>query len=79
MPVMNGLEATTEIRRRETDRRIPIVALTANALRGDRERCIAAGMDDFLVKPVQKERLLSVLGRVCELAQSAPTMESEAA
>lgn len=71
MPLVDGLEATRLIRegeRRETrgegaPRRIPIVALTANAMRGDRERCLAAGMDDYLTKPLRKEDLKGVLDR----------------
>lgn len=75
MPVVDGFEATRLIRQREStaqeaaapgsalERHIPIVALTANAMHGDRERCLAAGMDDYLTKPVRKEDLKGVLDR----------------
>ena len=65
MPEMNGLEATGEIRRieEELDSHVPIVGVTAHALKGDRERCIEAGMDDYLSKPISPKALLEKLGR----------------
>jgi PAS domain S-box-containing protein len=63
MPVMDGLEATHAIRQREVENKlhIPIIAMTANAMQGDRERCLAAGMDDYISKPIDVESLATVL------------------
>jgi two-component system sensor histidine kinase/response regulator len=68
MPSMDGLAATAEIRRREREPgrggHLPIIALTASAMEDDRERCLAAGMDDYLVKPLRQSELAATLGRI---------------
>ena len=61
MPVLDGFAATRRIRAAEDGRRVPIIAMTASAFEGEREKCLAAGMDDFLTKPVDSSRLASVL------------------
>ena len=60
MPIMDGIVATQKIREIESmgDRHIPIVAVTANALAGDRENCLAAGVDDYIAKPFTTEMLI---------------------
>jgi len=61
MPVMNGYEATKNIRHLEIDTHIPIIAFTAGNVKGERDKCLAAGMDDFVVKPVVEETVAGIL------------------
>jgi CheY-like chemotaxis protein/HPt (histidine-containing phosphotransfer) domain-containing protein len=64
MPELDGYETTREIRRREQgSRRMPIIAMTANSMEGERERCLAAGMDDYVTKPLRLRTLQDALGR----------------
>ncbi len=76
MPEMDGFELTKAIRSNETNKKhIPIVALTANALKGEKEHCLNAGMDDYLSKPVQLEDLRSVIEKYLSINQSATEIE----
>jgi len=75
MPVLDGLAATREIRRREAEmqlRPVPIIAVTANASQADRERCLAVGMNDFLAKPVKMNGLLATIERWSRRAVAVP-------
>lgn len=81
MPVMDGFAATAEIRRHEQQcghaRVLPIVAITANALQGDREACLAAGMDDYLSKPFTQQDLGHTIARWITLPRAATVHHSE--
>jgi PAS domain S-box-containing protein len=67
MPEMSGLEATATIREREKDsgRHVPIIAMTAHAMEGDRQKCLAAGMDHYASKPIDQRRLFEVVESIC--------------
>ena len=81
MPELSGLEATAAIREaeRHTGRHIPIVALTARAMAGDREQCLAAGMDAYVSKPVRAEELFSAIDAIAgSRAPAAPSPETPA-
>jgi len=74
MPEMDGFQTTALIREREksTGAHLPIVAMTAHALKGDRERCLAAGMDAYIAKPIEAETLYAILDDVAGGARAAP-------
>jgi signal transduction histidine kinase/CheY-like chemotaxis protein/HPt (histidine-containing phosphotransfer) domain-containing protein len=73
MPDMDGFKLTAAVRAREgaEGSRLPVVAMTAHAMKGDRERCLAAGMDDYVSKPVRDEELVAAIRRVVSVAPSA--------
>ena len=77
MPEMGGLDATRALREREigTGRHLPVIAMTAHAMKGDEERCLEAGMDDYIAKPVQAQMLYAVIDRVVARFYSAPAAD----
>jgi CheY-like chemotaxis protein/HPt (histidine-containing phosphotransfer) domain-containing protein len=77
MPEMDGFEATQRIRARRAEKKIPIIAMTAHALKGDRERCFAAGMDDYISKPVKLETIKELLEKWIPLVAAPPPPRAE--
>ncbi len=79
MPEMDGFEATAAIRagERGTGRHLPIIAMTAHAMQGDRERCIAAGMDSYISKPLEVGALIELLEKVSDAAQQEVLVRGE--
>jgi two-component system, sensor histidine kinase and response regulator len=74
MPELDGYETATEIRRLEgTDRRVPIIAMTADTKKGNREKCLAAGMDDYVGKPIEAKTLKDAIGRSLDSEHSEGT------
>jgi two-component system, sensor histidine kinase and response regulator len=75
MPEMDGKEATRRIRRQQeiTGLRVPIVAMTAHAMAGDRDRCLEAGMDDYISKPIGRVELAAVVARNTEPVPAGAT------
>jgi PAS domain S-box-containing protein len=80
MPEMSGFEAAQAVREREKggDRRLPLIALTAHAMQGDRERCLAAGMDGYLAKPIDVEELIATVERFGGPEPPAPAVQRTA-
>ena len=80
MPVMDGISATIEIRKQDKFRKLPIIAMTANAMASDRERCLAAGMNDYVAKPIDIEELFETLGKWIDVPEqrrhAAPRRET---
>ena len=80
IPEMDGFSATTALREREgrQGRRLPIIALTANAMKGDRERCFEVGMDDYASKPILGEQILGPIEKLTRKKTAMPLMDSAA-
>jgi len=76
MPEMDGFEATSAIRAAERDSHVPIIAMTARAMKGDEQRCLAVGMDAYIAKPISAQALFSLVNRYARSPQPAETSGS---
>jgi two-component system, sensor histidine kinase and response regulator len=76
MPEMDGYEATAKIREaeRQTGRHLPIVAMTAHAMKGDRESCLAAGMDSYISKPIRAQQVFEAITAALRHSTGAPDL-----
>jgi CheY-like chemotaxis protein len=81
MPEMDGLEATKAIRKKEmeTGKRIPIIAMTAHAMKGDQERCLQAGMDGYVTKPIQIQALHEAIEKAMQAREGPVALVGETA
>jgi len=73
MPEMDGFEATRQIRNPESqvlDHDVPVIAMTAHALKGDREACLAAGMNDYMTKPIRRPQLLKMIAEYSQVPET---------
>jgi len=77
MPEINGFEATAAVREkeRETGGHLPIIALTANAMKGDRERCLEVGMDGYVAKPIRAQELFEAIENIIPISPGMPMLE----
>ena len=73
MPIIDGWEATRRLKGNPQTRSIPVIALSAHALAGDREKALAAGCDEFDTKPIEFDRLVATLRRILAVRRNAPT------
>ena len=81
MPEMDGFEATSQIRRGQSavgNRDMPIIAMTAHAMKGDRQRCLEAGMNDYIAKPIEPQKLLEKIETWVAIEQGAPGADKQA-
>jgi PAS domain S-box-containing protein len=80
MPLMDGYIATGEIRKleKQTGRRVPVIALTARAMKGEKDVCLQAGMDDYLAKPIQRDRMREVFEQYLSVTKNSPSTSQSA-
>jgi CheY-like chemotaxis protein len=77
MPVMDGFEATRQIRKNEGNRHTPIAAMTAVSMQGGREKCLSVGMDDYITKPIRQFVIEETLVKYCKAVEQGPVMTND--